>query len=50
MKNSRNFYARREYTAPACRVKETFPEDNFLASGTGEDMDPIPGFWDVENA
>ena len=41
---------RREYTVPACRVRETFPENNFLASGTGEDMDPVPGLWDDLNA
>lgn len=48
--NSPVLHFRSEYIVPACRVRETFPEKNFLASGTGEDMDPIPGLWDDENA
>lgn len=37
------------YFAPSCRFLSLASEINFLASGEGEDMDPIPGTWDDLN-
>lgn len=40
---------RRAYLKPAFREKMISQEKNFLASGTGENMDPTTGLWDDEN-
>ena len=37
------------YVAPSCRFLNLVSEINFLASGEGEDMDPVPGTWDDFN-
>ncbi|MBQ1842238.1 MAG: hypothetical protein II130_04565 [Bacteroidales bacterium] len=37
------------YLTPSCRFLNLVSEINFLASGEGEDMDPVPGTWDDFN-
>lgn len=41
--------AKEAYIAPSCRFLSLASEINFLASGEGEDMDPVPGTWDELN-
>ena len=41
--------AGKTYVEPSCRFLNLVSEINFLASGEGEDMDPVPGTWEDFN-